>query len=564
MPRVPAVFEKKTSWRPYEEQASDPVDKANYSSAVEKVDAIEAMFVEEEALGVMQRWDEQRARDEFPGKVRVAAIGALEKAGGSFRIIHDATHEVKLNPEIVVRDQTRGPGIPEVRVIMADLGPEPRYFALAGDVKRARRLVKVRRQDWGLLACRLRDGELWLNTVGTFGVASASYHWSRLASGLSRAVLYCLGRRALYQLLYADDYLWAASGEYLHENLVFTVFFLTVLGVPWSWGKFRGGFALDWIGFHMDWTARMLGLSQARASWLARWMKTCLSAEFTSVLGRLAFAAQALELLRPFLGPLYAWVSVLPPGAVLPVPAMVQLCLRYLATELESGARLLPCRVVASEPVELFRTDARADGEEVWIGGWEITRGGRREGARWFMEKLSREDCGWAWEAGEPFRSIASLELLATLAAVVCFGLEDRRATSGVVAFTGSTDNLGNKHVLSKLQTTKYPLCCVLMEIASRMQRANLSLSLQWLPRLQNAEADQLTNGDCRGFTPELRQRFRPGGFRGLVLHDMLEAGRALYKEVRDQRVGRGVRRLAAAASRKRKSAVLGGIGPWE
>ena len=69
---------------------------------------------------------------------------------------------------------------------------------------------------------------------------------------------------------------------------------------------------------------------------------------------------------------------------------------------------------------ELFRTDARADNEEVWIGGWALDSSDLAQ-CRWFSEKLNRKNAWWAFLAGEPFGSIASLEMLATLAALVVF-----------------------------------------------------------------------------------------------------------------------------------------------
>ena len=48
--------------------------------------------------------------------------------------------------------------------------------------------------------------EVWLNCVGTFGVGSAGYWWSRGGAALLRVSHYCAGpSNALWALLYADD-----------------------------------------------------------------------------------------------------------------------------------------------------------------------------------------------------------------------------------------------------------------------------------------------------------------------------------------------------------------------
>ena len=48
--------------------------------------------------------------------------------------------------------------------------------------------------------------------------------------------------------------------------------------------------------------------------------------------------------------------------------------------------------------------------------------------------------------------------------------------------------------VVSRLLTTKFPLACFLMELALQLQSREADLELFWLPRLQNVEADALTN----------------------------------------------------------------------
>ena len=67
------------------------------------------------------------------------------------------------------------------------------------------------------------------------------------------------------------------------------------------------------------------------------------------------------------------------------------------------------------------------------------------------------------------------------------------------------TDNQGNTFLVDKLMTTKYPLGVVLVELCHQLQLRRATLRAQWLPRLQNEEADALTNGDFRHFSPERR-----------------------------------------------------------
>ena len=171
------------------------------------------------------------------------------------------------------------------------------------------------------------------------------------------------------------------------------------------------------------------------------------------MLGRLAFAFTALPLLRPFLGPLYAWSAAVGPVEARTLPKSVRLIFAFIAKAMRQTGRLQPVGRESDTEVELFRTDARADGEEVWIGGWALDSADRSK-CRWFAERLSRHNASWAFTAGEAYRAIATLELLATLAGVVCFGVPSGKQLRA--RCSAGTDNLGNTAVASKLLTTKF------------------------------------------------------------------------------------------------------------
>lgn len=121
--------------------------------------------------------------------------------------------------------------------------PSPKMLC-AFDIKSAHRLIPIQPEDWGLLAFRLEEtGPVYCNTVGTFGVASASFWWGRVAGTLFRVLHHVLPWEALfYLLLFADYGLILAGGEDYHRYILATFIFLEVMEVPLSWKKTRGGF----------------------------------------------------------------------------------------------------------------------------------------------------------------------------------------------------------------------------------------------------------------------------------------------------------------------------------
>ena len=76
---------------------------------------------------------------------------------------------------------------------------------------------------------------------------------------------------------------------------------------------------------------------------------------------------------------------------------------------------------------------------------------------------------------------------------------------------TGSTDNLGNTHVLNApmCSTTSCrastPLSIVVMGLAVQLKHLGLEMDPRWIPRGQNSEADSLTSSEFMSFDPAKR-----------------------------------------------------------
>ena len=141
---------------------------------------------------------EQEARSRYLGLV-AASLGAnkKEKPEGviTARVLHDGTDGVCVNRRIRLRDQERSQIAPDIKRDMkekARIGE--RSFALTADVKEAHRQVPLDPCDWHLLGCQVTPGSpVSINKVGTFGIFSASYYWSRVASALGRISQYLAG-----------------------------------------------------------------------------------------------------------------------------------------------------------------------------------------------------------------------------------------------------------------------------------------------------------------------------------------------------------------------------------
>ena len=102
---------------------------------------------------------------------------------------------------------------------------------------------------------------------------------------------------------------------------------------------------------------------------------------------------------------------------------------------------------------------------------------------------------------------------------------DPRGDTAAVLSLSCGTDNQGNSHLLDRLLTTKYPLGIVLMELAHQMRVRRLVLRAHWLPRLENEEADALTNEDFRHFKAEHRVQVDLNKMGFAVLDSLFKVG---------------------------------------
>ena len=259
---------------------------------------------------------------------------------------------VSLSIEGLAPGQERAPIAADLKRAMHEKSKTgQKTFALSADVSEAHRQVPIAECDWYLLGCQVQLGSaVYVNKVGTFGVASASYHWSRVASALCRLAQY-LVRHASHTW----HFLLEASGPCYRAALV--VFFLlcSSLNVPLSWNMTAGGDTVTWVGFELLLHSHQLGIS----------------------LGRIVYVADALEFERPFVGPLFKFLMNHPRGSARRVPSYVPFILQYLSHQVERS-RHYPCasEMVSSEVAP--RVDAQASGERTGIGWLVPSVGGRR------------------------------------------------------------------------------------------------------------------------------------------------------------------------------------------
>ena len=103
------------------------------------------------------------------------------------------------------------------------------------------------------------------------------------------------------------------------------------------------------------------------------------------------------------------------------------------------------------------------------------------------------------------------------------------------------------------MMTTKFPLSAILMELAATLSCRGSELRLNWIPREQNIEADELSNGDARAFRPELEIKVDLEKLNFVMLPELLDTGEELYGYVENVKKKRASLVATHVPKKKRK-----------
>jgi hypothetical protein len=296
-----------------------------------------------------------------------------------------------------------------------------------------------------------------------------------------------------------------------------------------------------------------VGISERRQIWVLEWIRTVpedgvATADFDSGLCRLSFVCGALVYDKPFLAPLFSLAAMVRKrtgGKVYTtcLPPYIKFILSHLGERI-SRRREVHCargRPRNGRVIERFRTDAKAEGDLVTVGGYQTHD---EDGlpilhtdAKWFLLVLTRASAPWAFAKGEPFRTIASLELLGSLLGIMLLvGGKDKGTHfyKGClsVGVGGLTDNSGNRYAVARMLSTRWPLVAFLAELSAQLEDREMLFEMNWVPREQNAEADAITNGDVDWLNPKLKVTSDLEQLPFIILKEILIKGAGFYEQL--------------------------------
>ena len=119
------------------------------------------------------------------------------------------------------------------------------------------------------------------------------------------------------QMIYVDDLhgIFVGMEKFLHMWI--GVLAYELIGTPFGYHNFKGGYSSEFVGFHIRYDLAEVGMSVKRGDSLLQWISNVRkngfvvpARDFAEFLGRLGFVAQLTTWLKPHLAPLYAWSAV--------------------------------------------------------------------------------------------------------------------------------------------------------------------------------------------------------------------------------------------------------------
>eukprot|EP00435_Cladocopium_sp_Y103_P019496 s4088_g4.t1 len=263
-----------------------------------------------------------------------------------------------------------------------------------------------------------------------------------------------------------------------------------LVGVPFGYHKFKGGYSSDFVGFHLRYDLGEVGISERRGNWLLEWIDNAekdgflvVARSFSEFLHRLLFVSQLLVWLKAHLSPLYAWAAVVSPNTVGRLPETVILAVKYIRHELSLESYMVSATRPTVFNQEVFRKDAKCTEGFVVLGGWALSS------CKWFSIKLFPHQVPFLFNAGKgAMWASTCAELLAALFALHAFGwIQTSRPRKTIpVILEAGTDNRANDALSAKRSTTKWPLIGINMQLSSALAKSRLALDLRWRPRDEN------------------------------------------------------------------------------
>ena len=217
------------------------------------------------------------AQQRWGDRVAVGRVNVVQAPGKAPRLVVDSSVSAT-NDACYVPESYQLPLLESIRFSspLRECSSVMGGFSL--DIRAARKTVRVRERDRGLLGVGLQDGDsyrFFFYKVCPFG-ATFSSHWFQRVSGFLVRFLHVLiwVRRML--MMYSDDLLMAQDEAVLPLMASLVLAACAVFGYPISWKKLQLGPTVTWIGWELHFSSGSFCIPQDKLLRLEEMLQTLL------------------------------------------------------------------------------------------------------------------------------------------------------------------------------------------------------------------------------------------------------------------------------------------------
>ena len=471
---------------------------ANHSSATTgpAVDAIRTILAEHRAKG--ETLDVTRLLIATPQIPHIfCALGAVEKSGGRWRLIHDGTTGDAINAQSIPAPELRPARITSAaefeRKLIAlreRVGPDADIKIFYRDVKGAYTNLNQRAQDC-LLSAWNYDGRLEISFRSQFGARCPGFVCCAVTTAIANATEEDCAAEGIdsFVVSYVDDIGGACVDVHTERAEDILDGHMVGSGMPPAMDKLRLAREIDALYLGLLWDTRLMRVSlppdkrdKARAAAAtvagARRMRV---RELQQCLGVLDFTAQVQPVLAAFLGGARRCILGRQPDAWVTISdeARTDAALWLLIIDAHDGHRLIPQSVREKDAPSVIVDAATTTG----LGFFSPE-------AKIYFSMLLREAA-----IGDTAHIINKLEQLAAYLGFLAVAYDSAADLKNTRAINIFTDNKTAMGATNKLRSTSkemsYFTRCLAVHSASR----DILPRSTHVPGLDNTQADTLSRG---------------------------------------------------------------------
>ena len=272
--------------------------------------SLQELIQAEEDSGFVRDPSLEAAQAHFgPERVAVGRVNIVHAPGKKPRLVVDSS-VCHTNRACRVPEKSSLPSLGDIRASfpLRQDNEEVAAFSFS-DIRSARKTVRIREQDQGLLGFRQQERLLFYQ-VAPFGAVFSS-HWFARVEGFFVRVLHQLLFIAHVLMLYSDDLLLWQNRKVLPLGASVVLCFFACFGIPISWPKLQMGSKITWIGWELNFAAGGFRLPADKRKKAISLLESCFAGRHVSrklldkVLGLMQWILQCAPELRPWLCCLY-------------------------------------------------------------------------------------------------------------------------------------------------------------------------------------------------------------------------------------------------------------------